>query len=120
FVSKKKVKQLIFYNEVITNILSESGNTHFPIAKFPMFFDGSRSEIILLYGTTALVAQLYEGGHTAHSLFRVPVEENNTNVQSMIKYNSSYTNLICTAKLIIWDELSMANKAVLDCIDIPL
>lgn len=83
-------------------------------------FIRSKNEIVLPCGTTALAAQLYEGGCTAHSLFRVPIEENNTNLQSSIKYNSNRTDLIRATKLIIWDELPMANKAILDCVDILL
>ncbi|CAG8732804.1 1956_t:CDS:2, partial [Gigaspora margarita] len=102
-------------HEVILEYQRYSDNIHYnKLAK------ESKSEIVLPYRTTALAAQLYEGERIAHSLFQVPVEENNTNVQSTIKYNSNCANLIRAAKLIIWNELPMANKAVLDCIDIQL
>ncbi|CAG8447360.1 5676_t:CDS:2 [Scutellospora calospora] len=57
-------------------------------------------EIVLICRTTALSALLYEGGHAAHSLFCIPVEENNINIQSTIKYMSNQADLIREAKLI--------------------
>ncbi|CAG8496235.1 7053_t:CDS:2 [Cetraspora pellucida] len=136
--SQMTVEQATLYDEVVFHVLYESENESASTTKFPMFLDGkagrgktflinaicsairSAMKIVLPCGTTALAALLYEGGRTAHSLFRVPVEENNINIQSTIKYYSNRADLIRTSKLIIWDELPMANKAVIECVDLLL
>ncbi|CAG8584171.1 2431_t:CDS:2, partial [Racocetra fulgida] len=91
-----------------------------PIVPVTYINEKAAKKIGLSCGTTALAALLYEGGHMAHSLFRISVEENNINIQSTIKYFSSHADLICESVLIIWNELPMANKAILDCVDLLL
>ncbi|RIB24978.1 PIF1-like helicase-domain-containing protein [Gigaspora rosea] len=136
--SKMNIEQLTFYNEVTATILWKPEDRPTPTVLFPIFLDGkagrgktflinaichlirAKSCIVLPCGTTALAAQLYEGGHATHSLFRVPVEENNANIEPSIKFHSNRADLICAAKLIIWNELPITNKAVLECVDLLL
>lgn len=131
-------EQSILYEKVIKYTLLKKENNTIRINIFPIFLDGkagrektflinvicytirAAGEIVLIYGTMALSVLLYEGGCTAHSLFQIPVEENNTNLQSTIKINSGRADLLREAKIIIWDELPMANKAVLECVDLLL
>ncbi|CAG8815129.1 20560_t:CDS:1, partial [Cetraspora pellucida] len=138
FCSKMTPEQIAFHDEIIDYILWKPEAGPIPISKFPKFLDGkagrgktflinaichsirAAKKIILPCGTTALAALLYEGGRTAHSLFRMPVEENNVNVQSTIRYHSNRADLIRESMLIIWDELPMANKAVLEGVDLLL
>ncbi|KAI6155535.1 PIF1-like helicase-domain-containing protein [Pisolithus tinctorius] len=91
--------------------------------------------IVLPTVTSAFAAQLYPGGWTTHSTFKVksitqfplssksqpckkvPVNEKNEMLISSIQLGIPCTDLIKTASLIIWDEAPMANCAVLSCID---
>ncbi|CAG8816580.1 7920_t:CDS:2 [Gigaspora margarita] len=134
FYSIMTSEQAIFYEKVIKLVLGKEKKDTKIINKFPIFLDGKAGQgktflinaicykiraakkIILICGTTALSALLYEGGRTAHSLFRIPVEENNSNIQSTIKLNSNRANLLQAAELIVWDEIPMINKAVLESI----
>ncbi|THH18147.1 hypothetical protein EW146_g2793 [Bondarzewia mesenterica] len=78
----------------------------------------SQSRIVLIIGTSALAATLYDRGRTAHHLFDIPVMENNINLQSKISEYSHRADLIRAASVIIWDELPMANRAAWECVDI--
>ncbi|CDO71194.1 hypothetical protein BN946_scf184845.g64 [Trametes cinnabarina] len=77
----------------------------------------ARNSIVIATATSAYAAQLYPGGRTTHSAFKVPVNEHNEMLLSPIERNSSRGELLCEAAVIIWDEAPMANKAVLACID---
>ncbi|CAG8452450.1 1585_t:CDS:2 [Scutellospora calospora] len=124
------LEQIIFYKKVIECVTLKKENKSILKNEFPIFLDGkagrgktflinaicyairAMKEIILLCGTTALATLLYEDRRIAHSLFRIPVEENNINIQSSIKLNSTHAELIKVAIIIIWDELPIANKAI--------
>ncbi|CAG8435709.1 3354_t:CDS:2 [Scutellospora calospora] len=103
YLSAAEAAWRIFRYPITTSDLSKKDN---PVQtyEFPIFLDRkagyskiflinaicytiqAAGEIVLTCRTTALLALLYEGGHTAYSLFRIPVEENNINIQSTIKY----------------------------------
>lgn len=104
----------------------------------PMFIDGKagrgktflvecltwqlrgQEDIVLIAGTTALSVIGYDRGRTAHSTFGIPVKENNAEFSCRIRPGSGQAKLICAAKLIIWDELPMANRAAVEAVDILL
>ena len=107
-------------------------------AQSPMFLDGkagrgksyvvecltwwlrSRREIVLVTGSTALSVMGYERGRTAHSTFGIPVNDTNSEFSCRIRPHSPQAKLICGARLIIWDELPMANRAAVEAVDILL
>ena len=72
---------------------------------------------ILTVGTSALSATLYPEGRTAHSTFGVPVREGEAELRSTVNPNSAYARYLSTTDLIVWEELPMANKVVLECVD---
>lgn len=78
----------------------------------------SRQEIVLITGTTALSVIGYDRGRTAHSAFGIPVKEINGEFSCRVRPDSGQAKLICAAKLIIWDELPMANRAAVEAVDI--
>ncbi|CAG8806264.1 15420_t:CDS:2, partial [Gigaspora margarita] len=95
FHSKISIEQAIFYDKIISYILYKFENKFQSTINFPIFLDGkatiqSAMKIGLPCRTTALAALLHKGGCTAHSLFCIPVEENN---------------------------LPIANKAVIECVN---
>ena len=94
-----------------------------------------QGHVVLPTATSAFAAQLYEGGRTTHSIFKVsfpimflshsnhdrdtqvPVNENDEMLSSHIKENDGRAELIRAVKLIIWDEAPMAKRAVLTCVE---
>lgn len=80
----------------------------------------AREHVVLATATSAYAAQLYSGGRTTHSTFKVPVNNNNEFLRSPITARSSRGELIRHARLIIWDEAPMTNKAVLACVEATL
>ena len=75
----------------------------------------SYNRVAIPVGTTALAASNYDGGRTAHSLFRIPVEENSAMLLSNVQERSERWELLYESKLIIWDEFPMVNKAAFLC-----
>ncbi|KIJ32635.1 hypothetical protein M422DRAFT_265517 [Sphaerobolus stellatus SS14] len=78
----------------------------------------SQGKIALIVATSALAASMYEHAFTAHSMFKIPVNQENINLRCKVKPHTNWANLILQAAAIIWDELPLANKAVLECVDI--
>jgi ATP-dependent DNA helicase PIF1 len=72
--------------------------------------------IALACATTGIASMLLAGGTTAHSRFGVPVpvaDESTSN----IKVTSERARVIEEAAIIIWDEITMADKHVVECAD---
>ncbi|KIJ45444.1 hypothetical protein M422DRAFT_251221 [Sphaerobolus stellatus SS14] len=80
----------------------------------------SIGKVAVVTATSAFAALLYPGGRTAHSAFKVPVQENNELLVAEVEYNSPRADLLQEASVIFWDEAPMANCAVLECVDILL
>jgi hypothetical protein len=71
--------------------------------------------IVCVTGTTALSVIHYERGRTAHSAFGIPVQDSDEGLESKISLYGARAELLRHAQLIIWEELPMAKKAVLEC-----
>ena len=88
----------------------------------------------MIVGTSALSVTLYEGGRTAHNLFRIPVIEvcshddyhtfysmlclafqNNIALKSSIQPFSPRAALISSAAVIVWEEFASSNVVVAEC-----
>ncbi|XP_019257688.1 PREDICTED: ATP-dependent DNA helicase RRM3-like [Nicotiana attenuata] len=66
--------------------------------------------------TSGVAASILPGGWTAHSRFKMPIDIND-NFRCNISKQSSLTRLIRDAKLIVWDEASMAKKNMIEALD---
>ena len=96
----------------------------------------SMGRIVIPTATSAFAAQLYPGGRTTHSAFKVsnirfiarcrtdhfnyikvPVNNKNEMLESPIDPSDPRGELLKEAALIIWDEAPMANRAVLACVE---
>lgn len=96
----------------------------------------SHGLIILPTAIAAFAAQLYRGGRTTHSTFKViavlptsvefmlidayiqvPVNSNNEFLKSPINANDTRAELIREAAVILIDETPMGNRAVFSCVD---
>ncbi|XP_019235621.1 PREDICTED: uncharacterized protein LOC109215948 [Nicotiana attenuata] len=75
--------------------------------------------IALAIASSGVAASLLPGGRTAHSRFKIPIDVNE-NFSCNISKQSSLASLIRDAKLIVWDEISMAKKETIEAFDLLL
>ena len=128
-VKKLNEKQLIVFNQIISRLESQNktGENLF-------FLDGpggtgktflyntilarvrSEGKIAISVATSGIAASLLDGGVTAHSIFRIPI---NVDADSTcnIDTQSELAELIRKTDLIIWDEAVMASKHVYMAVD---
>ncbi|GJV77002.1 hypothetical protein Tco_1323516 [Tanacetum coccineum] len=76
----------------------------------------SRGHIALATALSGATANNMTGERTAHSRFKIPINLT-TNSTCNIKKQSSLAKLLCQAKLIIWDEASMAKRQAVEAVD---
>nr|XP_043620368.1 ATP-dependent DNA helicase PIF1-like [Erigeron canadensis] len=76
----------------------------------------SKRQIVLNVASSGIAALLLDGGRTAHSRFRVPININENSLCS-IRPDSPLAVLLQQTKLIIWDEAPMINKHCFEALD---
>nr|XP_016471490.1 PREDICTED: ATP-dependent DNA helicase pfh1-like [Nicotiana tabacum] len=79
----------------------------------------SKGYIALATATSGVAASILPGGRTAHSRFKIPINTDD-NVTCNISKQSSPACLIQDTKLIIWDEVSMTKKRMIELLDLLL
>ena len=75
-----------------------------------------KGEVALAVATSGIAATLLQGGRTAHSRFRIPIDVDHTSYSSC-SAQSATAELFRMARLIVWDEAPMAHKHMLECLD---
>ncbi|XP_054720603.1 uncharacterized protein LOC129230227 [Uloborus diversus] len=81
----------------------------------------SNKGIALATASSGIAATLLEGGKTAHSAFRLPLNLNySENPTCNIKKQSNLAKVLRDCKLIIWDESTMAHKAGFEALNATL
>ena len=73
--------------------------------------------IILCTASTGLAALLLPGGRTAHSMFRIPVEDLEEDSMCSISKNSERAQLLRSAKALIYDECLMHHHHSFEALD---
>ncbi|XP_075515340.1 ATP-dependent DNA helicase PIF1-like [Primulina tabacum] len=73
----------------------------------------SAGDIAIATATSGVAASLLPGGRTSHLRFKIPLEDNNIKSCSISK-QSALAHLIKLAKLIIWDEATMAKRSIIE------
>nr|XP_027083711.1 uncharacterized protein LOC113706012 [Coffea arabica] len=76
----------------------------------------SRGHIALATATSGAAASILPGGRTAHSRFKIPLQQE-INSTCNISKQSAIGKLIQLARLIIWDEAAMAKKYAIESFD---
>ena len=76
----------------------------------------NRGLIALATASSGAAANNMVGGRTAHSRFKIPINLNNNSVCN-IRKQSGLAHLLCLAKVIIWDEASMAKRQAVEAVD---
>ena len=76
----------------------------------------SKGWIVLCVASSGIAALLLRGGHTAHSMFKIPLKPNNQSYCPIAK-EGNLANLIRATKLIIWDEITMQHRYAAEAVD---
>ena len=71
---------------------------------------------MLCVASTGLAAQNLEGGRTAHSRFKIPIDIFDDSVCN-IKAQSHLSKLIQAADLIIWDEIYSVHRYNIEAVE---
>jgi hypothetical protein len=73
--------------------------------------------IVLVVASGGIAALLIAGGRTAHSMFKIPIE--NLTEESLCNFpkNSKRADLLRRASLIIWDEVGMQHRHAVEAFE---
>ncbi|CAG4974232.1 unnamed protein product [Colias eurytheme] len=78
----------------------------------------SRNDVALAMASSGIAATLLEGGRTAHSALKLPLNMQITETPICnIAKNSAMAKILQVCKLIVWDECTMAHKRSLEALD---
>ena len=75
-----------------------------------------QGKVALAVASTGIAATLLEGGRTAHSRFKIPLNMYNDSTCNISK-RSDLAELIRHTKLILWDEAVMVKRDVFEAVD---
>nr|XP_027067673.1 ATP-dependent DNA helicase RRM3-like [Coffea arabica] len=75
--------------------------------------------IAIAVASSGVSASILPGGRTAHSRFKIPLDISG-NKSCQVSKQSSTAKLLIEAKLILWDEASMAKKETIEAFDMLL
>jgi hypothetical protein len=73
--------------------------------------------IVLCVASSGIAALLLPGGRTAHSMFKIPVENLHSESLCAIAKESRYADMLRQAKLIIWDEAGNQSRYAFKAVD---
>ncbi|XP_074371907.1 uncharacterized protein LOC141712757 isoform X3 [Apium graveolens] len=76
----------------------------------------SEGKIVLAVASSGIASLLIEGGRTAHSRFKIPIDPNEF-TYCKIKQNTYLAELITNTSLVIWDEAPMTHRYVFEAVD---
>ena len=76
----------------------------------------SKGDIAIAVATSGISALLLHGGRTAHSRFNLPLKVGKDTIAN-VSMRSNLAYLLRETKAIIWDEIVMANKYIIHCVD---
>jgi energy-coupling factor transporter ATP-binding protein EcfA2 len=119
-------EQLSGYTEIIEHMSNRKGRVFFvdgPRGTGKTFLYRCliaiiRSEglIAVATATCEIAASIIPGGHTAHSVFKIPIKISDGSIYKFSK-QSDTADLQCRAALIIWDKVSMTKRQSIETLD---
>jgi hypothetical protein len=77
----------------------------------------SRGWIVLCVASSGIAALLLEGGRTAHSIFKIPVDGLTDETHCSIPKESLLAGMLRLTRLIIWDEIGMQHRHAPEAVD---
>ncbi|XP_053598600.1 uncharacterized protein LOC128668828 [Microplitis demolitor] len=93
------------YESILNSVVSDSGRL-------------SEKSIAIAVASSGIAATLIDGGKKSHSTFKLPLEMNHSdNILCNISKQSYMAHVIREAKLIVWDECTMAHKNVIEALN---
>jgi len=119
--------QLAAYNTVINSVENDHGGIFFlqgaagtgKTFVYNTLCSRVRSEswVVLCVASSGISALLITGGRTAHSMFKIPIDDLNGNSFCAIPKESQRADLLRHTKLIIWDEISPQHRYCAEALD---
>lgn len=76
----------------------------------------AQGKIALCVASSGIASLLLEGGRTAHSTFKIPLQVNDTTVCSITRRSHVYP-LLRETSVIIWDEVPMQHKYAVEAVN---
>ncbi len=73
--------------------------------------------IVLCVSSSGISALLMDGGRTAHSMFKIPIDNINSTSSCSISKNSSRADLLRQAEAIIWDEIVAQHRHAIEAVE---
>ncbi|XP_074109302.1 uncharacterized protein LOC141534058 [Cotesia typhae] len=130
-VPKLNIEQEKVYNEILNSIIADSGQLYFldaPGGTGKMFLINlllakirSEKKIALAVASSGIAATLINGGKTAHSAFKLPLNLGSSESPLCnISKQSDMAHVLRKTKIIIWDECTMAHKNGVEALNILL
>jgi hypothetical protein len=74
----------------------------------------AQGRVAIAVASSGIAALLLDGGHTAHSRFKIPVQGLNSTSTCYISMDSKLATLLQAAALIVWDEAVMMHMHVFE------
>ncbi|XP_022176581.1 uncharacterized protein LOC111037986 [Myzus persicae] len=116
------------FNHVINCVEESTGNIFFldaPGALEKTFIINlllakirSSGKIAIGVASSGIASTLIQGGKTAHSMFKLPIDLNITDTPVCNKKkNSTLAKVLTDCVLIVWDERTMAHKSGVEALD---
>ncbi|XP_036343195.1 uncharacterized protein LOC118752408 [Rhagoletis pomonella] len=125
---KLNTEQRQAYDTIIDNVANERGGIFFldaPGGTGKTFLLSlilatirSQNNIALALASSGIAATLLDGGRTAHSALKLPLNmQVNEEPTCNISKNSGMGKVLQTCKIIVWDECTMAHKKSLEALN---
>jgi hypothetical protein len=77
----------------------------------------AQGRVVVVVASSGIVALLLDGGHTAHSRFKIPMQGLNNTSTCYISRDSELAALLQAAALIVWDEAVMMHMHVFEAVN---
>jgi len=77
----------------------------------------AQGRVAIAVASSGIAALLLDGGHTAHSRFKIPVQGLNSTSTCYISRDSELATLLQAAALIVWDEAVMMHMHVFEAVN---
>ncbi|GFW25514.1 ATP-dependent DNA helicase [Trichonephila clavipes] len=121
-------EQKIIYDRIMLAVAAEQGGFFFldaPGGTGKTFLISlilakirSQQKIALAVASSGIAATVLDGGRTAHSTFKLPLDvHNKPDAMCNIKKNSGIAAVLRKSSIIIWDECTMAHKYSLEALN---
>ena len=113
---------MLLRKKILDLFLDDSGGTGKTFLTNLILADiRSQGEIALAVDSSEIAATLMEGGRTAHSALKLPLDiARQENPTCRITKNSGKGQVLRACKIIVWDECTMAHKKSLEALDSTL